>query len=535
MHVSMWPTILPSSSFCCLTATAFIVWIAHKAYKRIAHIRRLSFLPGPPTVSHLWGHAFDLRGAPTGTRYNVWREQYGPVYLIRDPLMEPILVMGDTKGASHILNNTSKYWRPDIDKSILTLWFGASLLSSEAESHSRRRQRLNPAFTPQSVKQVSHVFFDLAHHLRANWDDKIGPDESVVINVSEALHSFSLNAISMTMFAHDLSASSSTIPALLANLSNGPSEEDTPLNRIAAVVVGAYPQMLSLPNPMKTWANMLKTELGKIAQEAWDAAQRDETVGRMDAKVLEVLNQDRKAGDSVSRDDVVAEIIGLIFAGSETIANVMGELLYELSRQPIIQSRLRAELIEFEVTHGAPPSYIDLAASGKNGLEYLEAITMETMRCKAVVMDISRQAVVEDVIPLNAPLPGSHEIGLRVHPGQIISIPVRDGVNVDPTVWGDDADEFKPERWLEKRTSNRGVGPGSMLTFGDGGKVCIGRAFALAEFKIVTSVLVRHFSFHLAEGQQDVDFYHLGGNTVKPKVRGKERQGVMLPIRVRRG
>lgn len=61
-----------------------------------------------------------------------------------------------------------------------------------------------------------------------------------------------------------------------------------------------------------------------------------------------------------------------------------------MAHQPVVQAKLRQELIDFETEHGNPPSFTDLIASGKNCLKYLEAVTMETMRCKAVLMDISR-------------------------------------------------------------------------------------------------------------------------------------------------
>ena len=52
--------------------------------------------------------------------------------------------------------------------------------------------------------------------------------------------------------------------------------------------------------------------------------------------------------------------------------------------------------------------------------------------------------------------------------------------------------------------------------------------------QIVISTLLRRFRFEPAKGQESIDFYHLGGNTVKPKVRGKEGDGVKLPLRVSR-
>ena len=78
------------------------------------------------------------------------------------------------------------------------------------------------------------------------------------------------------------------------------------------------------------------------------------------------------------------------------------------------------------------------------------------------------QPIVEDIIPLDTPIPGRKESFIRVQPGQIISIPLRDGINSDPRIWGEDAAEFRPERWFEPGAAERGPGLGGLLTFGDG-------------------------------------------------------------------
>ena len=102
-----------------------------------------------------------------------------------------------------------------------------------------------------------------------------------------------LDAISMTMFAHSVTASDgpNSVKTLLKNISDGPSDDDTTTNRIATIVIGLCPQLLAIPNPMKRWAVMLRTELGKIAQEVWETGTRNEDVGGMDARILEVLSQ----------------------------------------------------------------------------------------------------------------------------------------------------------------------------------------------------------------------------------------------------
>lgn len=50
----------------------------------------------------------------------------------------------------------------------------------------------------------------------------------------------------------------------------------------------------------------------------------------------------------------------------------------------------------------------------------------------------------------------------------MISIPIREGLNIEPSIWEDNARDFVPERWLEEGVGERGVGIGGVLTFGDG-------------------------------------------------------------------
>lgn len=47
--------------------------------------------------------------------------------------------------------------------------------------------------------------------------------------------------------------------------------------------------------------------------------------------------------------------------------------------------------------------------------------------------------------------------------------------------------------------------------------------------QIMIATLSRNFVFEKVDA---IDFYHIGGNTVKPTVRGKEAEGVQLPLRI---
>ncbi|KAI0337143.1 cytochrome P450 [Trametopsis cervina] len=497
-------------------------------YRILTDRLSLNSLPGPPAPSWLWGNSVDLRKAVVGTRYNVWRQKYGATYKIRGVFMSPTLIVGDPKGITHVLTTKAAvYQRPELDRIALGLWFGKSILTDEGEEHRAHRKILNRAFTQQSVQEVSHVFFDLAHKLCSQWENRIGSDQSATFNVAKDVHSLTLDAISMTMFAHNLSDSNGHIPELLDNIANGPAENDSAFARVMGVLVATFPVLLQLPNPVSKWAKMLRTELGQIARKAW--TDKLKAGGDMNAKVLELLGDHE---DSFTEDRIIGEIVGILFAGSETAANIMTEFLFEMASQPEIQAKVRQELVDFETKHNRRPQYEDIT----NGttLPYFDAVMRETLRLKAVLMDIARVATRDDVIPLEFSIPGTNAKEVFVRKGTDVCVPVRDGINVDEAIWGLDAAVFKPERWLDDSLpeSVRLVrAQGNMLTFGDGPKVCLGRTFALAELKIVLSTLVRHFSFE-PENSTTLDFYHLGGNTVKPKIRGREHEGVQMPLRV---
>lgn len=104
------------------------------------------------------------------------------------------------------------------------------------------------------------------------------------------------------------------------------------------------------------------------------------------------------------------------------------------------------------------------------------------------------QAAQNDDMPLSQPIQGTSESHVYVPKGTIIAIPVN-VVQEDPTVWGQDAAEFKPERWMEinKKTEagHNKQHQLELLAFSRGPRKCLGRVFADAEIKVRSRFLVR--------------------------------------------
>lgn len=176
----------------------------------------------------------------------------------------------------------------------------------------------------------------------------------------------------------------------------------------------------------------------------------------------------------------------LLFAGYETTSITLTWALIELCWHPDFQAALREELSKFQAR--------DLTWDELMALPYLNAITQETLRLHPPLPGVARMASRDDVIPLGNPIrtPGGEVISeMVVAKGTPVTCPVA-YINQSEDLWGPDAKEFKPVRWIEDESGKDGIGAGvkeikgyhHLLTFSEGPRFCIGRNIAVGNFKV---------------------------------------------------
>jgi len=216
-----------------------------------------------------------------------------------------------------------------------------------------------------------------------------------------------------------------------------------------------------------------------------------------------------------------------------------------------MQAKLREELLA-QFPSGTPdPTWDQL--TNTESLPYLDALVHEVLRLHPALDTTIRTANSDDILPLTNPIvtaTGETVSSLFIAKGTKVIVPIG-AVNRSSLLWGEDAAVFSPERWLVQASASEDAGQGDgdneegkkgrgkeevsgyrhLLTFVDGPRTCLGKAFALAEFKAVLSVLIRNYSFEFLDGP-DTKIEKHRGILARPKVEGQK--GAMVPLRVKR-
>lgn len=85
---------------------------------------------------------------------------------------------------------------------------------------------------------------------------------------------------------------------------------------------------------------------------------------------------------------------------------------------------------------------------------------------------------------------------LMVPKGTSIWIPIAT-LHHDKQIWGEDADEFRPERFANGIHGACNA-PHAYMPFGLGARKCVGKNLAMVELKIVLSLILSRFRFSLS-------------------------------------
>ncbi|KAH7021342.1 cytochrome P450 [Microdochium trichocladiopsis] len=207
--------------------------------------------------------------------------------------------------------------------------------------------------------------------------------------------------------------------------------------------------------------------------------------------------------DNFTSDHVDQQCLVNIAAGSDTTSISLSATLYYLLKRPAAMAKLRAE-IDDATARGELDENPTFKQSLK--LPYLQAVIKEALRMHpATGLPIEREV----------PEGGATIAGRYFPQGTIVAVSLW-VVHRDRSVFGEDADEFKPERWLESDAETMSLMNRFWMPFGTGSRSCIGKNIAMLEMSKLMPVLVRDFDFSLPEDSSAKEWDTQGCIFIRP-------------------
>ncbi|CAN4075402.1 unnamed protein product [Withania somnifera] len=128
-------------------------------------------------------------------------------------------------------------------------------------------------------------------------------------------------------------------------------------------------------------------------------------------------------------------------------------------------------------------------------MHYLHAVLSETIRLYPAIPVNAKVCLQDDVFP----------DGFNVKKGDMVAYPPY-AMGRMKYLWGDDAAEFRPERWLDENGSFKQESPFKFTAFQAGPRICIGKEFAYRNMKITAAVLMQFFVFELSDDSKPVNY-----------------------------
>lgn len=216
----------------------------------------------------------------------------------------------------------------------------------------------------------------------------------------------------------------------------------------------------------------LKVQLADmVRKDIHEARERnDESETHMLSILARATDED---GNYLSEERVISEAIGLMIGGHETSAATGAWLGIWLQQKPEINARIAQEVIDAVNEEG---EYI---ATKTCELPFLTACLNESQRLTPSAVGFIRW-LREDTKLGDLYLPAGSSI-----------LPAIYLIHRSKEVFGDDVNEYRPDRWLEGKK----FAPYEFLPFGGGRRACIGMNQARQQLRLIFGELARRVEF----------------------------------------
>ncbi|XP_069807338.1 cholesterol 24-hydroxylase-like [Dendropsophus ebraccatus] len=484
-----------------LALSLLIAFLVYCAYVHYIHVK-YEHIPGPPRDSFLFGHTASIEKATKnyGVVHDLflrWAEEYGPVYKINF-LHHVMLYTSSPEAVKEFLMSPKYPKDPHAYNRLFYIFrkrfMGRGLITDPDHEHWYKQRRImDTAFSSTYLRQMIGVFNEKAENLMEQLASKA--DGKQHVSLHGVINRVTLDVITKVAFGMELGLSE-------GNESDFPNAISLALKGMVTYMQNPFmqymPQHRKFVREVEESAEMLRNT-GRECIEQRKRAKRNGEELPVDilTKILEGAEHSDGLDDEIMLDNFVTFFV----AGQETTANQISFTVMELTRQPEITQRLRAEIDEV-IGLKRDLSYDDIT-----NLTYMTQVLKESLRLYPPAPGTSRY-IKEDTVIDGIRIPGGVPVMLNTYVMGRMEKFFPDPLKFDPERFNPSA----PKPYY------------CYFPFVLGPRSCLGQGFSQLEARVVLSKLLQRYEFELVPGQS---YEIMDTGTMRP------RDGVVCTLRPR--
>ncbi|KAI0118236.1 cytochrome P450 [Nemania sp. FL0031] len=405
-----------------------------------------------------------------------------------------ILITKPRMLADLLVTKAYDFIKPPRAASVLQLLLGDGLVMVEGDQHKVLRKHSIPAFSFRHIKELYPMMWDksvlMCDKLWETLQAGEGEDAKIV-DISSWTSRVTLDIIGVAGVGREFDTLNDTEDPLLEIYLKALIPTPENLTFAAASILFGVSFVKYIPwrviQQFMSWAKSLRVICMSVVQEKKVAIANSKD-DHFD--LLSVLIKSGNFSDEQLRD----QMLTFLAAGHETTSATLSWSCYLLAKDQKLQDKIREEVRQalpggLKVEN--PADLVNILES----LPYLNGIMNESLRLYPTIPMTMRVAIRDTSLA-----------GQVIPKGVNIIIPVWQ-MNRSPDLWGSEADECHPERWITSGKPNSHGGANSnydFMTFLSGPRSCIGQGFARAEMRCLLASMIHTFSWELATDEKKI-------------------------------
>jgi cytochrome P450 len=376
--------------------------------------------------------------------------RYGGTYSAALMSKRKFILTEDPEFIEYVLrDNHTNYQKSELSAKTAARLFGNGLLFSNGEFWLKQRRLIQPAFHLQKIQGLQQIVAKTVQEVVAEFPTGERLDAYAL------MQKLSFTVLIKSLFDIDLSFETAT------DLSRGFTDlQDFLLKEINQPYRKLFYRINHAERKIIHKARKIKSILRGIID------QRRSSLHTYHDLLDMIIHATYENGEKMGEEQIIDEILVLLFAGHETTANTISWLLYLLATHPGEVVKLRASIASISIFESPKDSAIQAAIS-------------EAMRLYPAAWMTDRVALQDD------------HFGPFSYPKGTIIIPFIFGLHRNKMFWKNEG-RFDPDRFMFSDPAQRKKVK-NFFPFGAGPRMCIGNNFAMTELAFILYEMLKNF------------------------------------------